>query len=133
MLPKLLRRNDVEVDAQPEDPRRQNVERLAADLHCAGSVRDRFEEAVAWADAAADFPDRGMEQDFGLVWVERRRERPRHVLDKVVARRPPCLEALALPLDRCDAVEAKGAPIVLRWVPRDEVPERAHTNQAERL
>src|SRR5580700_2324349 len=133
MTSKDIGRDDFEVDAEPEDPRGEDVERLCAELHRARRVRDAHEESVPRSDAPAHLFDGSVEEDLGLVGVERRGERFRHVLDEVVPGRGPRLEALALPLDARDAVEAKGAPRLLRWVPRDEVPKGANPNEAERL
>jgi DNA-binding transcriptional LysR family regulator len=56
-----------EVDAEPQDARRQDVERRRAQVHRARRVRDGHEEAVAWSDAAAHLFDRGVEEDLRLT------------------------------------------------------------------
>jgi len=69
MAPKRIGRDDLEVNAEPQDPRRENVERWAAQLHRARLVRDALEESVAWSDAAAHLFDPGVEEDLALVGV----------------------------------------------------------------
>jgi hypothetical protein len=77
MASKHIGRDEFEVDAEPQDPRGEDVERLCAERHRARCVRDVHEQSVARSDAPAS--------------VERQSERFRE--------RPPVTKSLSSALE----------------------------------